>query len=223
MKEQAEIKLPKIGYLYHYPRLDRSTGNFRLDIFVSSVPTEQHFDVQHAHFFIITPEETTERLSISHPWSYKKDAQVCAGVVVMEDRHKEKKEAFTFGGNLTIESYKTHTLCSIVSSAPILELSDSTPLLQFFIEELEIILAERRALYPKLHDYEKQLANADSLTLYLASLEELIEKFEEFPNKDKRYREFLIFLHAEKHRLYEAGISTELAPTLDEIFKTGTK
>ncbi|MBT3189898.1 MAG: hypothetical protein HN335_12960, partial [Anaerolineae bacterium] len=58
MNTKEENALPKIGYLYHYPQLDHPTDNFRLDIFVSSVPTEQHFDVQHVHFFIKTPQET---------------------------------------------------------------------------------------------------------------------------------------------------------------------
>ncbi len=45
MAVEANPNLPEIGYLYHYPRLDHPTDKFKLDIFISSVPTEKHFDV----------------------------------------------------------------------------------------------------------------------------------------------------------------------------------
>lgn len=220
MKEKAKITLPKIGYLYHYPRLDHPTDNFRLDIFVASLPTELHFDVQHALFFTTMPDETIEKITVTHPWTYKNTAQVCAGVVVMEDRNKEKKEAFTFGGNLKIKTEESQTICTLTSSAPILEINDSTPLKHFFVEELEMLLAEQRATHLDHHDYEKQLGNADPRELYLACLEALRQKFEDFPHKDEKNREFFAFLNAEKRRLYAAGISTDLTPSLDEIFSS---
>ncbi len=223
MKEQEETVLPKIGYLYHYPRLDHASENFRLDIFVASIPTELHFDVQHAHFFVKTPENAIERLTISHPWTYKKDEQVCAGVVIMEDRNKVKKEAFTFGGNLKIATEETHTTCVLTSTAPILDIIDAMPVQRFFVEELEIILAERRAVYADHHDYETYLGAADPRELYLASLEALLQKFENFPSMDKNQREFLSFLRAEKKRLYAVGISAEAARSLKEIFPASEK
>jgi hypothetical protein len=64
-----------------------------------------------------------------------------------------------------------------------------------------------------------QLGKADPLKLYLASLKALIQKFEDFPHKDRKYRQFLAFLHSEKHRLYAARISVDLAPSLDDIFQ----
>jgi hypothetical protein len=91
-------------------------------------------------------------------------------------------------------------------------------LYRFFIEELEILLAECRALYPNLHEYEMRLGKMDTLKLYLACLKELMQKFEQFPHKDRKYGQILTFLHSEKHRLYAAGISTDLDLKLDEIF-----
>ena len=219
MNTKEENALPKIGYLYHYPQLDHPTDNFRLDIFISSVPTEEHFDVQHVHFFIKTPQETVEKITVLHPWNYKKTAHVCAGKVIMEDRNKEKKEAFTFGGELQIENQVAQTSCVLVSTAPILDLGDATPQQIFFTDELEILFAERRAMYPDHRAYEMQLSKADPLKLYLASLKALIQKFEDFPHKDRKYRQFLAFLHSEKHRLYAARISVDTAPSLDQIFQ----
>ncbi len=219
MDTKTENALPKIGYLYHYPRLDHPTDNFRLDIFISSVPTEQHFDVQRVHSFVKTPEGTIEQLTIAHPWMYKKAACVCAGVVIMEDRNKEKKEAFTFGGELKIETQGAQTICTLTSSAPILDISDATPMQRFFVDELKILFAERRAMYPDHRTYEMQLSKADPLKLYLASLKSLIQKFEKFPHKNSASRQFLAFLYAEKLRLHGAHVFIEVAPTLDDIFQ----
>ncbi len=219
MNTKEENALPKIGYLYHYPQLDHPTDNFRLDIFVSSVPTEKHFDVQHVHFFIKTPQAAVEKITVVHPWTLQKTARVCAGKVIMEDRYDEKKEAFTFGGDLQIENQAAQTSCILVSTAPILDLGDATPQQIFFADELEILFAERRAMYPNHHAYEMQLSKADPFKLYLASLKALIQKFEEFPHKDRKYRQFLHFLHSEKHRLYAARISVDIAPSLDTIFQ----
>ena len=210
--------LPKIGYLYHYPRLDHPTENFRLDIFISSTPTEEHFDVQHAHFQIKTPEESIEKLTVLHPWTLQKTARVCAGVVIMEDRNKAKKEAFTFGGDLKITSQAEQTICTLSSTAPILDISDASPMRRFFVDELEILFAERRAAFKNHRLYEKALIHADPLELYLASLKYLIEKFEKFPHKNSTYRQFLGFLYTERHRLHAAQIFMDAAPTLDDLF-----
>ena len=216
---KEENVLPKIGYLYHYPRLDHPTDNFQLDIFVSSTPTEEHFDVEHVHFFVKASQERVEKITLLHPWTLQKTAHVCAGKIIMEDRNKEKKEAFTFGGELKIENQTAHTSCVFLSSAPILDLSDATPQQLLFSDELEILFAERRAMYANHREYEVQLGKAEPLKLYLASLKYLIEKFEKFPHKDRKYRQFLHFLHSEKQRLYTMRISLDIAPTLDDIFQ----
>ena len=147
MTEKSQRDLPKIGYLYHYPQPDHPTDKFRLDIFLSSTPTEQHFDVVQAHFSVKAATDAIAELKVTHPWTYEQKARVCVGLVVIEDRKGKKEEAFTFGGQLEIDGQVSQTVCKLVSTAPILEISRATPLHQFFIEEIEIILAEYRAKY----------------------------------------------------------------------------
>ncbi len=219
MAQKPESTLPKIGYLYHYPQLDHPTDNFRLDIYISSIPTEQHFDVLRARLFVKPLKGELERLTIAHPWNDEKTARVCAGVIVMEDRKGKKEEAFTFGGQLKIESQDLQTICILVSPAPILEISGSTPMNELFIDELEILLAECRAAYPNHHEYETQLSKIDPFELYLACLKELIQKFEQFPHKDEIYLQLLWFLHSQKYRLDAAGLSRDSDPKLENIFK----
>ena len=216
MAKKIENGLPEIGYLYHYPRLDNPTEKFRLDIFISSIPTEKHFDVLRASFLVKIQEKAMQRLTITHPWVYEKVARVCAGVIVLEDRNR-KEEAFTFGGQVEIKAEEMQTICRMVSTAPILEISRAIPIQRLFIEELEIIFAERQARHTNRHEYEEKLGKADPLDLYLACIKELREKFERFPHMDDEYLHFIRYLHTEERRLDAAGLFRKPRPRLEDI------
>lgn len=213
--------LPKIGYVYYYPKIDEPTDKFRLDIFISSIPTEQHFDVRRVQVFVKTRYGEKDRLIISHPWSYEKEADICAGILIMEDRKGNKEEAFTFGGKLKIVEQDMQTICTVTSSAPILEVSGASPTHNLFIEELEIVLAKRQATFLDNSEFEKLLCEAEPFELYQACLRELTEEFEKFPNKNKddEYFELLKYLHSQQHRLSALGLISVLPPTLDDIFE----
>lgn len=219
MNNEKENALPKIGYLYHYPKIEEPKDRFRLDIFISSIPTEKHFDVIRCHVFVKTPKAVTERLTISHPWVYEKEAELCAGFIIMEDRKGKKEEAFTFGGQLNIEMKESYTVCTLLSSAPILEISAASPLHRMFIDELEIIFAKTGAAHPNHDEYELRLCETDPLELYQACIKELISKFEQFHQKDDKTFQFLLFLYSQEHRLDAAGLSRDPAPDLAHIFE----
>lgn len=219
MVEKPKNDLPKIGYVYHYPNPGHPTEKFRLDIHISSEPTEQHFDVLRTYFFVQSLQGVRTRLTVTHPWNYEQEARVCAGVVVMEDRKGEKEEAFSFGGQLQIDGQESQTVCKLVSTAPILEISGATPLHRFFIEEIEIVLAIYQASDSDHKEYEKRLCQTEPLMLYLACLEELIKKFESMPHKDEKYQQLLIYLHTEKHRLSMIGMIGKPMPTLSDVFE----
>jgi len=218
MVKKIEDALPKIGYVYHYPKVDEPMDKFRLDIFISSIPTEQHFDVLRCHVFVKTRKGAIERLTVFHPWDYEREADVCAGVVIIEDRKGNKEEAFTFGGKIRIDEQEMQTICILTSPAPILEISGATPLHTLFIEELEIVLAKRQAAFSNHLEYETLLCKAEPFELYRACLLELTEEFENFPFKDEEYLELLMYLHSQEYRLNAAGLTNKPAPTLDEIF-----
>jgi hypothetical protein len=218
MNKVTRSNLPQIGYLYHYPHPDHPTNKFRMDIFIASTPTEHHFDVLRAHFCTKNAQESLTELIVIHPWTYEQSAHVCAGVIMMEDRKGKKEEAFTFGGQLTIAEQESQTVCRLVSTAPILEISGASSLQRFFIEEIEAILAMQRARYAELQTYEKKLCKADPFKLYQACLEELTKKLESFQHKDENYRQLLIYLHSQQHRLAAAGLAEEPILTLEEIF-----
>lgn len=217
MTYNPEPKLPETGYVYHYPSLDHPSDPFRLDIYIFTSPTEMHFDVKSAHFFAKTQAGGIERLSVIHPWSFEETAQICAGLVEMEDRKGKKEKAFTFGGRLQVDSQEALTTCTLLSSAPILEISGASPLHKLFIEEVEILLAERKAEYTHASDYKKRLIQAHPQQLYLASLDSLIRKFQTFPNKNEVYARFLVYLHHQKHRMEAAGLVKGPIPPVSQI------
>lgn len=215
---EQKKQLPEIGYLFHYPQLDKPADHFRLDVFVSDTPTEKHFDVQHVQFGIIKDNKVIEHLNVSHPWASTKSAQVCAGMIIMEDRNGKKEEAFTFGGQLSIREKEDQTICTLVSSAPILEISYANPMQKLFVEELEVLLAKERAVIANLHQYEQHICETDPFTLYRACFEALVKKFETLPHKDELYNRFLFFLHSHAHRMEAAGLFHGYAASLEDIF-----
>ena len=216
MNNQPE---PKLGYWFAPPESSHAPGGSRLDIFINEKPTEHHFDPEKLHMWVMAKEKPTELLTIRHPWDFTPTYQALAGTIEVIDRYGKKEEAYTFGGSLKIESQKTFTVCTLESSAPILEISSADQIPMLFIEEIEILLAERRAeLLSKPHTYEKHLINADPFTLYLACLNALIDKFEHAHRKDGLHiNEFLNFLHVEGKRLKDKGLTPRHVPALEEI------
>jgi len=218
MTEDIANNLPKIGYLYHYPSLDHPTDKFRLDIYISSIPTEKHFDVLH----VITNTESQyggfERLKVTHPWEFQSSYRVCAGIVIMEDRKDKKNEAFCFGGQLTIKGKESLTECVLVSPAPIIEINETSPMQLLFIVEVEMLLAEYRTEYPDENDFEMHLCAADPFDLYTACLTNLIDKYKYKAHKDDINLQFLSYLHKDEYRLHLAGLLKDPVPSLDEIF-----
>jgi len=218
MTQQPGNTLPKIGYLYHYPRLDHPTDNFRLDIHVSSEPTNKHFDVLRAQIPVKAEEGYIRLLKVTHPWKFEKSAQVCAGILSMEDRKGSKEDAFTFGGKLTIENQEKQDICVLVSSAPILEMSGVVPLHIQFVEEVEILLAKIQARYSDHQAYEERLIKTEPFALYLACLQSILEKYEVLSHKTENQYRLLIYLHSQLHRLESAGMIREPILHLDDLF-----
>lgn len=212
MNSQKPQELPKIGYLVHYPDTKHPTDKFRMDIYLSSQPTEKHFDVLKVSIPVLSPQDSN--LKVLHPWEFEREFKACAGVVVLEDRKGKKVEALTFGGQLSIESREHQTICTLVSSAPILLASETAPLQSLFVEEVEILLAEQRAKGSPRTDYQHKICQADPLLLYQACLNELNAKLEGLQGRHEVYHDLQVYLHTQQHRLSAAGLLDARAATV---------
>jgi hypothetical protein len=140
-----------------------------------------------------------EQQTITHPWPWENDHWVCPGRVMLVDRKSERVDAYTFGGSLTIHSQDRRTVCSLESTAPIVNLHAGNDIARLLAAEVEVLLAMKRAkLLSDLSAYELWLANLDPLEFYAACLNELQKKFDRFPDEDLTLlQDFLNFLDTE--------------------------
>lgn len=222
MPKNGEQVMPEIGYLYHYPRTDHPTDIYRLDIHITSEPTNMHFDVQRIRLHVRSRTEEIKQMKVTHPWQHEKDFDVSVGTVIMEDRYGKKAEAFTFGGHLTICNHDKQTICNLVSSAPILEISMSPSRLpslnMHFVEEVKILLAKIQAKFSDHNEYEQLLITLDPMDLYLACLESLLKKYGQLQSKTDMHDQFLIYLHSQKGRLKAADLIKDRIIPIDKLF-----
>jgi hypothetical protein len=160
-----------LGYTFYPPRHHHDPGHPRLDITLRASPTELHFDPEKVELHIVSPTERIENLSVTHPWTGIRDFQVYPGRIVLRDRVDKTAKAFTFGGRLEIHPEDKQTVCTIQSNAPILSLTIDRSLAVMLAEEVEIMLAERRAAWANdISSFEDRLKSIDPSTFYLATL-----------------------------------------------------
>jgi hypothetical protein len=209
---------PKYGYWYYPPESKHAPGGNRLDIILVETPTGQHFDPQFVNL-PVKKGEVMENLKIHHPWKFGSAYQVCAGRVRIIDRKGKIEEAFSFGGELTVQVQDTLTACTLKSPAPILEFTEIDPIKLALIDEVEILLAKRKVdSLANPMAFEGRLANAEPFTLYLAALNALINKFDnEQHSFDPLVIQFSNFLHDEYKRLKNEGYIPFSPPKLEEI------
>lgn len=208
----------KFGYWFYPPDSHHAPGGNRLKIIIKEIPTNQHFDP----LIICLPIKSRggiETLKIHHPWLFEKTYQACMGVVEMIDRKGKKEEAFTFGGNLTIHSKDKFTLLILESPAPIIDINAADQAKMLFVEEVEILLAERRAaLLENKNAYESHLAYVNPLNLYVTCVHTLIEKYEHMDHKENpEIMGFLNYIHAEFKRLKDEELAPLIIPSIEEL------
>ena len=184
-----------LGYTFHPPLEAHSIGSSQLDVVIRPAPTGEHIDPESVECHVAADDRSI-RLHMVHPWTQETTYHVCLGEIDIEGMRHEHVKAFTFGGTLRIDSYSQRTLCQIVSPAPLLEYSRQAPTLsEQVIEEVQILVAERRAAHEDDDAFEQKLVAADPLQLYHACLLALQEKFAHFPATDDAHRHFKQFLH----------------------------
>jgi hypothetical protein len=183
----------QLGYCFHPPTPEYSLGYPQLDVVIRPSPTSEHFDPES----FTCPIDTaggSGKLHVVHPWTQASVYRVCAGEIDIEDVRHEHIKAFTFGGELRIDSDTRRTVCQIISPAPLLEHARQTlSLEEHLIEEVYILFAERRAAQDD-NDFDRKLAAADPLQLYHACLAALDAKFAHFPasaDPQRRLKQFL--------------------------------
>jgi len=178
------IELDTLGYNL-FPRVRPESPGFpRVDIVFRAKPSGVHFDPEKMHFLAVTPDGDIDPMTIRHPWPPEPaQLQIVAGRVILEDRFEKRVEFFSLGGNLSIFGEETTTLCEFESPVPIIELSLTRSASELLAEEIEGVLAQRRAFWERRpFEFDKRLAAANPLVLYAACLVTLRESFAKLPH-----------------------------------------
>jgi len=177
------IELDTLGYNL-FPKLwPESPGVPRVDFVFRAEPTGVHFDPEKMRIPVATPAGDIRLETIRHPWHRDtRDLQVVAGRIILEDRFEKRVEFFTLGGKLSILSEEACTVAELTSPAPIIELSLVGSVPERLAEEIDAMLAKRRAFWEG-HPYafEQRLIAANPLVLYAACLVTFHASFERFP------------------------------------------
>jgi hypothetical protein len=219
MSDQYDSNEKEYGYFFHSQERSDSPGHPQLDVFLRSVPTEKHFDPVKMTINVAVGGKDIEFIKVHHPWSLLEHYRVCSGRVILQDRKGKKVEAFTFGGDLQIESKEEVTIGNLTSPAPILELTSTSSFPSLLAEETEIIFAERRAEWEPDHTtFNKKLIMADPFVLYCACLEYLEVKYEHSHIRDDGViQHFAQFLHDEIEALQGLHKWPVKLPTVAEL------
>lgn len=214
----------ELGYVFWPIQYPHSLGHPRLDITLSNVPSNLHFDPKEVHLYITpsldkTQPKSIEHLKISHPWTHRTSYRVAPGMLFIEDRKGKKVEAYSFGGNLQIKSDDATTKCIIESEAPILEIIETNPVVMMLVEEVEIIFAKRRVIWA--HDregFEARLADIHPELLYASCLVELRAKFNSSHISDGTgFYEFIKSIDREMRSRVQEGLWPDKVPSISEI------
>lgn len=213
--QMSNPSFPELGYIYHPDSDTISPGYPRLDVILRQMPSRQHFDPDSVRAPVFTLHtHGLELLKISHPW-YGGDQKrrLCAGKVIISDYKDKLVEAFTFGGELVIQTSDQQTVCIFTSPAPILPFEhnpvDLLPgdIATLLGSEAEVLMAQRRAHW--LHrpaELENRLGNIEPMRLYCACIAALEAKFAHpSMNDSDEYRHFLWFLHTEHRHLQDTS------------------
>ena len=212
---------PDLGYIFYpYQTLDHP-GHPRLDVIISAEPTYHHYDPQKIHLPIVSSTGDIGHISVYHPWTLQKKYRVCAGRINLIDRKGKQVEAFSFGGDLQILPDKDHTVCALVSDAPIFPLFTTLDLPMWIVGECEILLARQKADWDPQHphDFEAHLAAVEPFVLYAACLQALQDKIDHIhTGAEELDRHGAHFVQAEIKRLREIKEWPPLQPAIGRLF-----
>ena len=207
-----------LGFIFYPPDHPSDPGHPRLDVFLRAEPTSRHFDPDQVDVPTVSELGHIEKLRIQHPWPGPFECRTAPDFITLIDRKGKVVEAFTFGGEMRVVNDGKVTTCTITSPAPILGMLYPDNIASILAREVEILFAERRAAWSHdLKTYDKHLASADPMTLYLACLKALREKFEHLPHSTDIMQHFTYFLNHEATIMHHIHPLYSNVPDLKDI------
>lgn len=112
----------ELGYLFHPPDNPQALGHPMLEVNLYHSPTGKHYDPRQITLPILDAVAGVQNQELFHPVEVG-DRQVASGKISLLDFKDKEVEAFTFGGRLLCSNFADHSLCKLVSPAPIFNIS----------------------------------------------------------------------------------------------------
>lgn len=199
-----DIKRMELGYEFDPLPIPEHPGSRSLTVRIAEKPTHKHYDPEIVRTTMITDEKLLATLVISHPWIGLPEYCLSAGLIRISDRRNEIVDAFTLGGTLKITREDSQTSLVFESSAPIfpklLSEHDSFQI----ANQIETLLAERRAIWAfDPEEYQQRLVQLKPENLYWLCIQELQERFSDRAIHNNTTETLSSFFYAEVQRLLQ--------------------
>jgi hypothetical protein len=225
VRQNTDLKaVDALGFTIHPHLYSNAPGSHRVDICITDIPTQLHFDPERLHCRVKSNSDDVETLQVRYRktgMSLGETYTLIAGPISLFDRMGEEVIFFTLGGKLTIQIQEATTFCKIESPVPILQKDRVHRIPRMLAEEIEILLAERRAAWlPNVDHFNKKLATVDPFVLYATCLESIRCSYLRLPVvTNTRAQDMLGFVRREMRVLRERGqwASWWSAPALADI------
>jgi len=174
----SELLNGDLGYYFSEPDDHHAPGGLHLVIQIHHHPTFHHFDPEQVRADIWSANGLPETLTFRHPWTFGEKYPGLPGRIHMIDRKGKEAHAFSFGGQWEIHDQDDLTRFQLDSTAPILDCNRSDARISLLADEVEVLMAEHRALRHSLQSTISPVRQlCDPLLVYAASLKELSEKY----------------------------------------------
>ncbi len=215
--------MAKAGYRLLDPPHPASPGGSRLLVAVRAAPTGLHFDPELIEICWRDPYQRLGRTKLTLNSSLSGAQQVCAGPVVLHDRHDKRVHFFMYGGTVEASIDAGLTIYTLCSAAPILEMTDD---LEGVAEQLA---AETEALLAKMHaewglndeGFRQWLIEIEPLRLYAATIRAVLSSYNRSSALMHSFHPFYKMLLDEKKWLSGLGQWEISAPGSDDLFTRG--
>ncbi|MCL4266641.1 MAG: hypothetical protein KJ069_25830 [Anaerolineae bacterium] len=209
---------PDLGYVFYPATAENNFGGTRFDVILHEQPTQRHYDPENVQA-TIARQNGTETLHLYYT-TPSGQYRVCPGRIVLTDRVGKQVVAFCFGGDLHVIHQPPETICVFQSPVPMLDMTTYHSTDMLFANEVEILIAQRRAAWDPQHPhhFEQHMAQIDPALLYAACLDALATKFAAMPHgSDPTRRQFVHLLREEMKSWQQNGRWPLAIPRLTDL------
>lgn len=132
-------------YIFYPSTYTPPLGHSRLDICLAALPTQRFFDVVSVRLPVMS-DGRLEVERVVHHGAAPQSQTIFPGRIILEAHNGDRAEAFSFGGEMALETHDDYTIARIRSSAPIFSLGDGVLApVRLMTDEILALLAKEQA------------------------------------------------------------------------------